>query len=276
MPLDQEEGEMSFLDHLEELRWHLIRSVVAVLLMATVAFIFKNIVFDEIIFAPKSNNFITYRLLCKMSHWVGAGETLCMSDFAFELINIDMAGQFSIHIWTSIIAGIIVAFPFIVWEFWKFLKPALYPHEQKQARGMVIYTSMLFLLGVMFGYFLLTPLSIQFLGNYSISEQIYNRINLGSFISTVSLVTLSCGIVFELPVIIYFLSRVGIVTPQFLKTYRKHALIIILLLSAIITPPDIMSQMLVSIPLFVLYEISILISERVVKKLDSNQLPVVK
>ncbi len=273
MPLDQQQGEMSFLEHLEELRWHLIRSAIAVISMATLAFIFKKIIFDGIIFAPKTSDFITYRALCSLSQNLGAGDALCINDFAFELINIDMPGQFSIHIWTSIIAGIILAFPYIVWEFWKFLKPALYPHEQKQARGMVFYISMLFIIGVLFGYFLLTPLSIQFLGNYSISDQVTNRINLRSFISTVSLVTLSCGIVFELPVVIYFLSKIGIVTPNFLRKYRKHALVVILVLSAIITPPDIMSQLLVSMPLFILYEISIKISENVYKKLSSDKLP---
>jgi sec-independent protein translocase protein TatC len=177
-----------------------------------------------------------------------------------------MAGQFSTHIMVSIVAGFIVAFPYVFWEIWRFIKPALHSNEKKHARGAVFFSSLLFLTGVLFGYFVIVPLSVHFLGNYSVSEQVLNQINLGSYISTVTSVVLAAGIIFELPVIIFFLSKAGLVTPSFLRKYRKHAIVLILILAAIITPPDVFSQILVSLPLILLYEIGILISKRITAK----------
>jgi len=188
-----------------------------------------------------------------------------MKDMSFSLINITMSGQFSLHIMTSIIAGIIVAFPYILFEIWRFITPALEKKEKKKALGLVFSGSILFILGILFGYYCVSPLSVQFLGNYTVSDQVQNQIKLGSFISTVTTVTLVCGLVFQLPLIVYFLSKLGLLTPTFMRTYRKHAVVVTLILSAIITPPDISSQVLLTIPLLILYEFSIYISKMVEK-----------
>jgi len=268
MPLDQlqEEKEMSFLDHLEELRWHIVRAVIAILAGAIIAFIFDEILFDVIIFGPKDPNFITYRVFCKIGHWVGLSDQMCMSEIPIQIINMTMGGQFNMHVWASIVAGFILAFPYVLWETWRFLRPALYPHERKNASSLLGYATLLFLLGISFGYFIIGPLSVNFLGNYHISEEIANTINLSSYISTITTVTLATGILFELPILIYFFTRIGLVTPQFLRKYRRHALIMNLILSAIITPPDFISQIIVALPLGLLYEIGILVSERAVKR----------
>ncbi len=262
---EEEEGKMSFLDHLEILRWHLIRIVIALGLFATLAFFFKGFVFDTLVLAPVYNDFYTYQLFCKLSHWMQLGDKLCFDTISFQLINITMAGQFTMHIIVSVVAGIIAAFPYILYEIWRFISPALKRAEQNYARGLVFWGSFLFLTGVAFGYYLITPLSVQFLGGYNVSDLVQNQISLRSYISTVTTITLSCGLVFQLPIIVYFLSRLGFVTPKLMKTYRRHAIIAVLLLSAIITPPDISSQILVSLPLLFLYEISIWIS-RIVEK----------
>ena len=177
-------------------------------------------------------------------------------------MNIKMSGQFSTHIVVSLVAGVIASFPYVFWEIWRFVKPALRTTEKNYSRGIVFYTSLLFLLGVSFGYFVVAPLSVQFLGNYQVSSQVANQINLNSFISTVTTVCLANGIVFLLPMLIYFLSKLGLITPQFLKQYRRHALVLLMVLAAIITPPDIMSLLIVTMPLMVLYEISIKISAK--------------
>jgi sec-independent protein translocase protein TatC len=188
-----------------------------------------------------------------------------------ELISIKMAGQFSMHIMVSLVAGIVVAFPYIFYQFWRFIVPALYPKEKSVARGAVLVSSLLFMLGVGFGYFIISPLTIHFFSSYSVSDAVTNQINLVSFVSTISSMLLSSGVVFELPVLIYFLSKIGLVTPSFLKKYRKHALVIILLLAAIITPPDIFSQLLVSLPLYLLYEAGIIISRRIERKRKNQE-----
>lgn len=257
-----ESEEQSFLDHLEVLRWALIRSAAAVMLAATLAFVFPEILFDKIIFASKNPDFPTYQWLCWLSETLGLGDAFCIMDMPFILMNISMSGQFSTHIISSLVAGFVVAFPYVFWEIWRFVKPALYSGEQKHARGVVFYTSSLFVMGVLFGYYMVAPLSVQFLGSYQVSSEVANQISLNSFISTVTTVCLANGIIFQLPVLVYFLSKLGIVTPHFLRTYRKHALIVVLIISAIITPPDIMSQIMVSFPLLILYEISIKISAK--------------
>jgi sec-independent protein translocase protein TatC len=259
------DGIMSFWSHLEELRGHLWRSAVAIFLMAIVAFIAKDIVFDYIILAPKEPYFITNRLFCRLAEFMGT-PALCINQNPVELINIDLAGQFKTHILVSFIAGIVVAFPYLVWEMWRFIRPALHENERASSRGAVFITSLLFLSGVSFSYFLIAPLTINFLGSYQVSALVANQVALRSYISTITMVTFATGIVFELPVIVYFLSRVGILTPEFMKKNRKVAFIIILTLSAIITPPDVFSQILVGIPLYVLYEFSIGISRRVIKR----------
>ncbi|HSL87098.1 MAG TPA: twin-arginine translocase subunit TatC [Bacteroidales bacterium] len=264
------EGEMSFLEHLEELRWHIIRSIGAVLVLMIAAFVFKNIIFDHVILAPKSPGFFTNRILCQFGELVNT-KLLCINTRHLELINIKMSGQLTTHIAVSMIAGLILAFPVILWEFWKFFKPALHNNEAQHARGAVFIASMLFFVGVLFGYFMLTPLSIHFLGSYQVSAEVTNTINVRSYIGTISSICLATGIIFELPIIVFFLTKVGIVTPGFLRKYRKHSIVVIVILSAIITPPDIFSQLLVSIPLFVLYEIGINISKRVMKKQEKER-----
>jgi sec-independent protein translocase protein TatC len=257
---------MSFLDHLEALRWHLVRSAIAVLTLGIVCFVYVDLIFDGVILKPLDPNFITYRVFCKLSHLLLNDDSMCFSKVNMELISIQMAGQFTMHLSASIVAGMVAAFPYIAWEVWQFLKPALYEKERKNARGLVFYLSFLFLLGVCFGYFLITPLSVTFFGNYRISEAIDNQINLSSYIGMVTSTTLWCGIVFELPVIIYFLTKVGIVTPQWLRDQRRLMYVIILIIAAIITPPDVVSQIIVSLPLFVLYEVGIFISARTEKQ----------
>lgn len=275
-----EKSEMSFLDHLEELRWHLVRSVSAIVLVAIVAFVFKQIVIDTILMGPSQSDFFTTNQLCRFGRFIydlfvqwghefGNPEALCLNQKQIDLININMAGQFLAHIKISLISGIIVSFPYIIYEFWKFISPALYQKEKKHARGAVFAISLLFILGVGFGYFIISPLSINFLYNYTLSDQIDNQIRLMSYISIVASISLASGILFELPAIIYFLSKTGLVTPKFLKKYRRHALVIMLVMSAIITPPDIFSQILVCIPLVILYEISIRISRRINKNRDA-------
>jgi len=268
MAKNVEKEEMTFLDHLEELRWHLIRALLGIVILAIVAFIFKDFIFDVIIIAPKSPEFFTNSVLCKFGEFVRV-KALCINSNPFELININMSGQFTTHIMVSLFAGFIVSFPYVFWEFWRFIAPALYSNEKKYAAGSVFFSSLLFMLGVLFGYFIIVPLSVHFLGSYTVSEQVTNQINLTSYISTVASVTLASGVIFELPIVVFFLTKVGLVTPEILKKFRRHSIVVILLLSAIITPPDIFSQILVSLPLLLLYEISIKLSRRIVKRQDA-------
>jgi len=265
----KDKNEMTFLEHLEELRWHIIRSVAAILVIAITAFVFRRIIFDIIILAPKTPDFFTNRMFCKFGTLVNV-PALCINRNEFEIININMAGQFTTHILVSIIAGVILSFPYIFFEFWIFLKPALYQKEKRHATGAVFYSSLLFILGILFGYYLITPLSVHFLGSYKVSDQVANQINLISYISTISSVTLASGIIFELPIMVYFLTKIGLLTPQFLRKYRRHSVIVILALSAIITPPDIFSQVLVCVPLLLLYEIGIGISKRIVAQEEAK------
>ena len=263
-------NEMSFLDHLEELRWLLIRCTIAVLIGATVAFFFSDFIFDKILFGPKNPDFITYRIFCDLSQEFGLDKSLCVTEIPMRIQSREMGGQFSAHMWTSITAGFIVSFPFILYFFWNFISPALYQNEKKYARAFVILASLLFFTGVLFGYYLIAPLSVNFLANYNLSNEIFNDIDLASYISLLRSSTVACGIFFELPVIIYFLTKIGLVTPTFLRTYRKYVLIIVLILAAIITPPDVLSQVIVAIPIMVLYELSILISVVVLKNKEKE------
>ena len=270
MNAKRQKGEMSFLEHLEVFRWHLVRSAFAILLFSVLAFVFKSIVFDSILLAPKNPDFPTYRILCYLSQQLGLGNTLCMDELPFVLMNISMSGQFSTHIMTSIVAGFVVAFPYVFWEMWRFISPALYEKENNVAKGVVFFSSSLFLLGVLFGYYVVSPLSVHFLGSYQVSQTVANQISLSSFITTVTTICLANGVVFELPILVYFLTKIGLITPLFMRTYRKHALVLTLIFSSIITPPDITSQILVALPLMVLYEISIGISSRVLKKQEKQ------
>jgi sec-independent protein translocase protein TatC len=257
--------EMSFLDHLEELRWHLIRSTIAVVIAATVAFFAKEFIFDVLILGPKNPDFPTYKLLCRAATQLGFEESFCFKEESFRIQSRTPAGQFSAHIWTSITAGFIVAFPYILYEVWKFISPGLRTNERRNSRGFIIIASALFFIGVCFGYYVVTPLTINFLGSYKVSDAVFNDFDLSSYIALIRTSVIASGIIFELPIIIYFLTKVGLVTPQWLKKYRKYSLVGVLLLSAIITPPDIASQVIVAVPVLILYEISIVISKVVVR-----------
>ena len=261
-----ENEEMSFLDHLEELRWHLIRSTIAVFIVGILAFIGKDFIFDTIIFGPKNSDFITYRFFCDISKMLGMDESFCTKELPFRIQSREMGGQFSAHIMTSIWAGFILAFPYILFEIWRFISPGLHENERKNSRGFILIASFLFFLGVAFGYYVISPLSINFLATYSVSKEVFNDIDLASYISTIRISVVSCGLIFELPIIIYFLTKIGLVTPEILKKYRKISLVVVLILAAVITPPDVTSQIIVAIPILILYEISIFISKAVLKK----------
>ena len=260
-----QEKEMSFLDHLEELRWHIIRSTIAIIAAATIAFLGKNFLFDELIFGPTKTDFFTYDFLCRASSIIGY-DSFCNTVFDFEVQSRTMAGQFSAHIWTSITFGFVIAFPYVLYEFWKFVSPGLYSKERKNSKGFIFFSSLLFFMGVLFGYYVICPLSINFLGTYSVADQVHNDFDLNSYIGLVRASVLASGFIFELPIIIYYLTKIGLVTPQFLKNNRKYALVIVLIVAAIITPPDVASQIIVAIPVIILYQVSILISKIVIKK----------
>lgn len=258
-PQETDPTEMSFVDHLEELRWNIIRSAISILVFSFVAFIFMNDIFHYIILAPARPDFWTYRMLCDLVTYAGQPQ-LCIDKINFTLQSRSLSGQFTMHLTSAFVVGLIAAFPYVFWEIWRFVKPGLHLTERQSSTGAVFYVSLLFMLGILFGYFVVSPLSIQFLANYQLSEQIENQFDVASYISTLTTLTFSCGVMFQLPMIVFVLTKVGIVTPDFLRNFRRHSIVVILIIAAIITPPDVLSQVLVSLPLFVLYEISIWVS----------------
>lgn len=259
-------NEMSFLDHLEVLRWHLIRSTFAVLIVASVAFLMRSFIFDTLLFGPSKMDFPTYKLFCDIATFFGFDSAFCADKLPFTIQSRLMSGQFSAHIWTSIWAGFIVGFPYVLYEMWKFISPGLHDKEKRSSRGFILIASLLFFLGVLFGYYVVAPLSINFLGTYQVSELVLNEFDLASYVGTIRSAVIACGILFELPIIIYFLTKIGLVTPEILIKYRKISLVVVLILSAVITPPDIASQVVVSVPILILYQISIHISRIVLKR----------
>jgi sec-independent protein translocase protein TatC len=269
MALDQEpiqEKEMSFLEHLEELRWHVIRSLIAIFIFTIAAFITAPWIFQNIIFAPARVDFPTFKWLCSLGHLFGSGDDLCIKEIPLKIQSRFMTGQFSMHIISSFVMGFIVSFPYVVWELWRFIKPGLYKREKNSSRGAVASISFLFITGVLFGYYIMSPIMIAFLANYRISDMISNEFDITSYVGTIVGVVFGSGLLFQLPVVMFFLTKIGIVTPAFLRKYRKHAVIIILIVGAIVTPTaDPLSQSLISIPLYLLYEISIIISAAVMR-----------
>ncbi|PKP35796.1 MAG: twin-arginine translocase subunit TatC [Bacteroidetes bacterium HGW-Bacteroidetes-17] len=259
------EKEMSFWEHLEELRWHIVRSVIAIFIFAIIAFLNRKLIFDVVILAPKDSNFITNRILCQIADYLSISG-LCIGEMSLKIINISMSGQFMTHMYISMIVGLVAAFPYVIYEIWSFINPALHSKEKKYSGGAVISSSLLFMLGVLFSYFIIVPLTVNFFGTYQVSDAVENSISLDSYISTVVSVTFAVGLVFELPIFVYFLTKIGIITPSFMKKNRKYMLVILLIIAAIITPPDVFSQILVVIPLYGLYELSISLSKRVYKK----------
>lgn len=253
--------EMSFLDHLEDLRWLLIRSSIAIIIASVAAFFFSDFIFDTIIFGPYYPDFITYQWFCDLANQYNLDKSFCTDELPFELQNRKMEGQISLLIWTCITAGFILAVPYLFWEVWKFISPALYKKEKKNARFFISATSILFFLGLSFGYFILVPLSINFLTGVEVSSIIKNDIDINSYIAIIKTTSLATGLIFELPVIIFFLSHLGLVSTQNLKDFRRYAYVLILIVASIVTPPDIISQVIVSVPMIILYELSIVIAK---------------
>ena len=267
-PLDQEmpdEKEMSFFDHLDEIRKRLFYAVISIFLGATLLFIQKDWLFNTILFGPRNKDFISFRVWCKISELIRVEDKLCVKEITYELINTSMMGNFTAHIVVSLVGGLIISFPLIIMQVWAFIKPALKHTEKKAAQGAVSASSTLFFLGVAFGYWGIVPLSLQFLGHYELGD-VTARIGVMSYVKTVATISFATGLIFQLPILIFFLARAGIVTAKGLKKYRKHALVGILVLSAIITPPDITSQIMVSLPVLALYELGIAIARKEEKR----------
>jgi sec-independent protein translocase protein TatC len=284
MPLDQltdeeiesEGKEMSFLDHLEELRWHIIRAVGSIFVFAIIAFVFIQDIFEKVVLAPSRADFWTYRMMCKLSDMTGYAD-LCVKKLDFTLQALGMADPFTMALTSSLIIGLCFAFPYAFWELWRFIKPGLKTIEKRAARGAVFYVSMLFLMGLFFGYYIVSPLAINFLANYQISPQIKNQFDVTSYVGVLVTLSLGCALMFQMPIVAYVLSKVGVLTPKFMRSYRRHAWIVILVVAGIITPsPDIYSQVLVALPLAGLYEVSILVSGSVERARLKEQLELEK
>ncbi|HTB06160.1 MAG TPA: twin-arginine translocase subunit TatC [Bacteroidia bacterium] len=260
---------MSFLDHLEALRWHIIRSVIVLAVITTILFFYSNFIFDTVLFGPTKPSFITYRALCKLSELLHMGDKLCLqSKVSFKLVNTEIWGQLTMYMWGTFVAGLILTMPFVLWEIWKFISPALKPNELKHTRGFVFMATLLFLLGASFSYFLIVPWTVNFLNDFRLSDgtTVENLFNVRSYISTVTTLVLWIGVIFELPMVTYILTSIGLVSSAFLKKYRKHSVVVVLIVAALIAPPDVASQVFVSIPLYLLFEVSIFVSKYVERK----------
>ena len=271
MSVPNHPNDMSFIDHLEELRWHLMRSIVAITLITIVAFLLKSWVFDTLIFGPCQDDFFTYDAFCQLAHKLNLGDSLCFKPANFTLINTDMSGQFTMHLQVAMVLGFIAAFPYIFWEMWRFIEPGLNESERKYTKGIVIASSLLFFMGVLFGYYIITPFSINFLAGYYVSDHVANTISLTSYVGTLTSIILASGIMFELPMLVFFLAKMGLIYADWMRQYRRHALVVILFIAAVITPPDVWSQVLVTIPVYLLYEAGIWVAA-VVEKRDGLEM----
>ncbi len=268
---------MSFLDHLEELRWHLIRSFLAIVIVAVTIGVNINFIFDNILLAHLKPDFPTYRFFCNAFGAIGIDSNFCNISLDQTLQSVNPTQQLMTAIWSSLILGFVVAFPYLIWEVWRFIAPGLLENERKNSRGFIFTTSTLFFVGVLFSYFVIIPLSVYFFYNFQISDKVQNIFKIDAYISLVNNTLIGVALFFELPVIIYFLSKIGLITPAFLKKYRKHALVLVLVLSAIITPPDVASQVIVTFPIMILYELGIYVSRFVNRKqAASEKKPVVR
>jgi sec-independent protein translocase protein TatC len=264
--------EMSFIDHLEELRWHIIRAIVAILIGAILVFIYAKEIVDKILFAPAYSSFVTYKWLCDASHFLGLGDSVCLTGVDVKFQSNTMTGQFISTFTLAFIGGFIVAFPYVFWEFWRFVKPALSSKELKRTRGIIVWVSLLFFTGVIFGYYILTPFMINFYFSYTLSPLIVNLPNFSDYVENLVYTTVGIGVLFQLPLLVMVLARIGIVTGRFLKKYRRHAFVIILIAAAIITPStDPFSLTIVTIPLYLLYEASIVIASRINKRQQAEK-----
>jgi len=254
----ENDKQMSFLNHLEELRWRLVRIAIAIVTVSTVLWFFQEWIMDNLFLSMKDPSFITFRLMCE---YVG----VCVDEIPLKMQSMTVSGQFSYALMTSIMGGVVLAFPFIFYQIWRFVKPGLKKNEQTVAKGIVLYVSLLFFTGIAFGYFIVAPLCVQFFGSYPIRDKLENIFTINSYMSTILSTVFYSGLLFLLPVVSYLFTKLGVITPEFLRKYRKHAIVGILILSAVITPPDLISQVIVGIPIVLLYEIGILVSARVEK-----------
>lgn len=269
---EHKQNQMTFLEHLEVLRWILVRIVSVILVFSIVVFSFREWIFGHIIFAPMNIDFWTYDVLCRSTGYLHEyfpsiidAETGCFAELTLKVTAPKMTTEFMTALLVAFIGGMIFSFPYLIWEIWRFIKPALYNKEQKRARGIVFFTSLLFGMGILFGYFFIAPLSIHFLGNFSVADTVVKLPSLNSYMGILASTTLAAGVMFELPILVYFLSRAGLLSPEFMRKYRRHSFVVALLLAAVITPPDVFSQLLICVPIVILYEISIYISKFVVK-----------
>ncbi|MEO1438342.1 MAG: twin-arginine translocase subunit TatC [Bacteroidota bacterium] len=256
-----DEKEMTFFDHLEELRRHILRSIVAIVVAAIGLFLVGRPLFDEILFGVRNEHFWSYQFMCKISQSWGLEESLCFQPADFAIITTGLGEEFITHIKVAIVGGLVVAFPLVFREFWKFIKPGLYVKERRATRGVIFVCSFLFTTGVFFGYFVIAPFAVNFLVSYSIAD-IESTVTLTSFINYMIMFTVPAGLAFELPLVVFYLSKLGLATPEGMRKYRKHAIVAILIVASIITPPDVVTQFLIGVPLYFLYEISILVSAR--------------
>jgi sec-independent protein translocase protein TatC len=268
---NSEKAEMSFFDHLEDLRWHLIRSAIAIAVVSVFGFIYTKEILDNVIFGPTNAGFPSYGLLCKFGHLLRLGDKLCITPVKVEFQNFKMAGQVMLQFKLAFIIGVVVAFPYIFWEFWRFVKPALKEKELRGARGIIFWVSFQFFLGIAFAYFLMAPFTINFLAGYTVTDKAVNQFFIDDYFSLMTQIVLGMGVLFELPILVYFLTKIGLLTPDFMRAYRRHAVVVILVLAAVITPPDVVDQLLVFTPLYLLYEISIFISKRALKQMDEKE-----
>lgn len=260
------EAEMSFFDHLEALRWHLIRASIAIIVITIFVFAYYHEIFDGIIMGPSKPSFWTYRMMCKIGDMLHSAGW-CVDHIDIQLINTEMAGQFTLQINSSLLIGVTLGFPYLLWELWRFIRPALHEKERKAASGFVFYASFLFLLGVLFGYYVISPMSLKFLSGYTVSGSIKNLFTIDSYISSVATLTLATGVVFELPILIYVLSNLGVLTAKIMRSTRRYAIVVILIIAAVVTPtPDMLTMTVVSIPLFILYEVGIVVAGVVEKR----------
>lgn len=251
---------MSFIEHLDVLRGHLFRAVVAIALGAVVAGIFNKFIIKEILLGPTHNYFPTYGLVCDLGKWMHLGNALCMTGINLKMQSTNVSGQFSMWFTIVLVSGLILAFPYVFYQFWSFVRPGLTKKELSGTRGVIFWVSFLFFIGVLFGYFVVSPYALNFFFNFQLDEIIENRWTINSYIDMMLPLVLGSGLAFQMPLVIFFLSKIGIVTATYLRSVRKYAVVVIFIVAGIITPgPDVISQLAVALPLMVLYEVSILL-----------------
>ena len=268
---NEERAEMSFIEHLEVLRGHLFRSALAIAAGAIVFIVYNTFFVREVLMGPTHADFPTYKWLCKVGHAIGLGDNMCMKDIGLKMQSTSVSGQFSMYFTLIFVGGIIVAFPYIFWEFWRFIKPALTKKELSKTRGVIFWVSFLFFLGITFGYFIIAPYTVNFFANFQLDDNIENRWTITSYIDTLVPLILGTGLAFQLPLVMFFLAKVGLMSPDFLRRNRKYAIVIILILAGVITPPDVISQVICTIPLWLLYEISIWLTAKVQREKELQE-----